>query len=286
MTGRISDLAAQTGADLAAGDLLELVDVSDTSLAATGTNEKITADELAKGLATTLGVVGRDKIWDSAGDVLIGTGADAGARLAIGSAAGKALVADPHATNKASINFPHGVEEALRGTASTSLGTTIDRGVLVEGNFAALSTGRLTIVRICFPKGLPITNISFWSATTALSVGVNQWFSVFDLSLNKLAVTADDTNTAWAANTKKTLTVASGPFVTTYAGLHYLGVMVKATTVPTLIAQVAAVVGVRAGSGTTFLCAAADSSLTNPASCPSTAGVSGSIGGTVYAEVS
>lgn len=48
---RVSALTSQTGAGLASGDLFETVDVSDTSMAATGTNKKVTATELATGLA-------------------------------------------------------------------------------------------------------------------------------------------------------------------------------------------------------------------------------------------
>lgn len=48
MTGRISDATALTAATLAAGDTFEVNDVSDTSLAATGTNKKIVKSELLK----------------------------------------------------------------------------------------------------------------------------------------------------------------------------------------------------------------------------------------------
>lgn len=50
MTGKITDLGSLTGANFNAGDLLEVVDVTDTSLAATGTNKKSRADEVAIGL--------------------------------------------------------------------------------------------------------------------------------------------------------------------------------------------------------------------------------------------
>jgi hypothetical protein len=46
MAGEISTLTALTGANTATGDLLEIVDVSDTTMAATGTNKKITRVEL------------------------------------------------------------------------------------------------------------------------------------------------------------------------------------------------------------------------------------------------
>lgn len=57
---KITDYSALTGANVATGDLFEIVDVSDTSLAATGTNKKITAQELAKYVgATTARVSGQ-----------------------------------------------------------------------------------------------------------------------------------------------------------------------------------------------------------------------------------
>lgn len=49
---KITGLAALTGANLATGDLFEMVDVSDTTMDTTGTNKKMTASELAIGIAT------------------------------------------------------------------------------------------------------------------------------------------------------------------------------------------------------------------------------------------
>jgi hypothetical protein len=43
---KITDLASITGANTASGDQLVMVDVSDTSMAASGTDKKITRDEL------------------------------------------------------------------------------------------------------------------------------------------------------------------------------------------------------------------------------------------------
>lgn len=51
---KITDLGAQTGAALATGDHLVTVDISDTSMSATGTDKRITASELAIGLAPLL----------------------------------------------------------------------------------------------------------------------------------------------------------------------------------------------------------------------------------------
>lgn len=287
---RITGLTAITGANIATGDLVPVVDISDTADAisggAGGSDKKITADELAKALATTLGIVGRDKIWDNAGDIAIGSGADTAVALPIGTAAGKALVADPNATNKASIQFPLSVTDTYCGLATTKLASTFQRAQAVEANIGILSTGRLSVAAIFLPKGLPVTSITFMSATTAASVPLNQWFALFDDARGKLAVTADDTTTAWAANTAKTLTVTGGPFVTTYAGLYYVGLMVLATTVPTIAcigSMGAATFRTHPAGG--IPAAVADSSLTNPASCPATFTDVSSLTALPYAEI-
>lgn len=55
MAGKITDYGSLTGANAASDDLIEIVDVSDTTLAATGTNKKITQAELAIALETIAG---------------------------------------------------------------------------------------------------------------------------------------------------------------------------------------------------------------------------------------
>lgn len=235
---------------------------------------------------TTLGAgvpMATDPLWDAAGDLAIGTGADTGVKLTVSTAAGAAPCADPNATNKLSWQYPHGVEAAVRGTTS-SLASTYDRATSTETDEGSLSTGRLNLYRIFLPKGLSVTTISFWSMTTAVSVGANQWFALFDSTRAKLAVTADDTSTAWAANTKKTLTVTSGPYVTTTTGWYYLGIMIKATTCPSLAAAASGgLANIRAAAP--IPCGTADTGLTNPASCPSTAASPANNIRMVYAEI-
>ena len=51
MPGKISELAVLTGATAATGDLVEVVDISDTSMAVSGTNKKLTLS----GLSTVAG---------------------------------------------------------------------------------------------------------------------------------------------------------------------------------------------------------------------------------------
>lgn len=119
---------------------------------------------------------------------------------------------------------------------------TVDRDMCYEVNTAVLSSGRLSLQAIWLPAGITINSISFWSATTAGATLTNQLFGLYDNNLNRLATSASDGATAWAANSRKTLALTT-PFTTTYTGLHYLGIMVAATTVPTLKGNTAKVGG-------------------------------------------
>lgn len=125
---------------------------------------------------------------------------------------------------------------------SGALYETFDRNLCDEVNTAVLSTGRLSLQAIYLPAGVTINSISFWSATTAGATITNQLFGLFDSSYNLLRSSVNDTTTAWAANSKKTLSLTSA-FTTTYSGIHYLGIMVAATTVPTIKGNTAKVGG-------------------------------------------
>jgi hypothetical protein len=110
---------------------------------------------------------------------------------------------------------------------------TFSRNLCDEVNTAVLSSGRLSLQSIWLPVNTTISSISFWSATTAGATLTNQLFGLYDINLNLLRSSTNDTSTAWAANARKTLSLTS-TFTTTYSGLYYLGIMVAATTVPTL----------------------------------------------------
>ena len=66
---RISELTSITGANLADADLLVVVDVSDPTMAASGTNKKITMAELAKDSALTDNLIAKTTLTTD-GDVL------------------------------------------------------------------------------------------------------------------------------------------------------------------------------------------------------------------------
>lgn len=102
-------------------------------------------------------------------------------------------------------------------------------------NVAALTTQVMTSTAIYLHAGDVVTNLTFMSATTAAGTPTNWWFALYSTASTPalLGQTADQTNTAWAANTPKTVALAT-PYTVTTSGVHYASVMVKATTPPTL----------------------------------------------------
>ncbi|MDX2539787.1 right-handed parallel beta-helix repeat-containing protein [Streptomyces scabiei] len=111
------------------------------------------------------------------------------------------------------------------------------------GSTSTPTSGTLYLVPIWLPKGLVISNLAFVSGGTAASSPTNWWFTLHNSSRVALARTADQTTTAWAANTIKSLAIAqttagtASSYTTTYSGLHYIGVMIKASTVCSLISE-------------------------------------------------
>lgn len=105
----------------------------------------------------------------------------------------------------------------------------------------ALASGVLTSVRVKLFAGDVITNISVRSGATAAGTPTNYWFALYSNTGTPalLAQTADQTSTAWAANTTKTLALSSAQTIGT-TGYYWVGVMVAATTPPTLLGSVAA----------------------------------------------
>lgn len=112
---------------------------------------------------------------------------------------------------------------------TSSIGESIDRGIGMVNSVTAMTSGQLLVVAIDLPAHRTINSIAFMSGSAAAVNPTHQWFVIADSALNVLGKTADDTSAAWAANTQKPLALAT-PFVTTYTGLYYVGVLVTATT--------------------------------------------------------
>jgi hypothetical protein len=104
----------------------------------------------------------------------------------------------------------------------------------------ALATGVMTAVRIKLSAGDVVTNISVRSGATAAGTPTNYWVALYSNESTPalLSQSADQTSTAWAANTTKTLALAAAQTITT-PGYYWAAVMVTATTPPTLLGSVA-----------------------------------------------
>jgi len=105
----------------------------------------------------------------------------------------------------------------------------------------ALATGVMTSVPIFLQAGDVVTNLSFRSGATAAGTPTNYWFAIYSDAATPalLAQTADQTSTAWAANTTKTLAL-SAPYTVPKTGIYWAAIMVTATTPPTLLGACAA----------------------------------------------
>lgn len=123
----------------------------------------------------------------------------------------------------------------LNGSPTGVLRENLTRGDL-GGNLAALTTQIMTAVAIPLEAGDVVTNLTFCSATTAAGTPTNWWFALYSTAATPalLGQTADQTSTAWAANTVKTVALAA-PYTVLTTGVYYAAIMVKATTVPTLL---------------------------------------------------
>ncbi len=100
-------------------------------------------------------------------------------------------------------------------------------------NASVLTTQVMSSVPLYLRAGETVTSLTFVSATTAANTPTNWWYALYDPEGDLLGQTADQTNTAWAANTAKTVALAT-PVVVSTTGWHRAACMVKATTPPTL----------------------------------------------------
>jgi hypothetical protein len=105
-----------------------------------------------------------------------------------------------------------------------------------QNNETIPATGVMTLTGIILNPGDVFTNLSFISGSTAGATLTHWWFALYDATLTLVAQTADQTSTAWAANTTKTLALTGGPFTITPAqsGYGYVAVMIAATTAPSI----------------------------------------------------
>jgi len=112
-------------------------------------------------------------------------------------------------------------------------GHTDDAG---DTGHVALVTQVMTSMPVYLHAGDVITNLAFRSGATAAGTPTNWWFALYSNAATPalLAQTADQLTAAWAANTTKQLALATVQTIRE-SGVYWAAIMVKATTVPTLI---------------------------------------------------
>jgi len=149
-------------------------------------------------------------------------------------------------------------------------------------------SGTLALIAVGLPAGLRVGTIQFVSGGGAAATPTHWWFGLYDKNLMQLALTANQTSGAWAASTAKALPVASTAagaatsFLTTYAGLYYLGIMMVAATPVTVLSGVVA---------TSILAlppvvnGTSDTGQTTPPGFPHTAAAITATTNTVYATI-
>lgn len=137
---------------------------------------------------------------------------------------------------------------------------------------ALVSTGMLNLAGgLLVPAGVTVTNITFVSSSTGAGTPTHWWFCLVDAALNVLAKTTDQTTTAWATNTAKTLALTA-PYTPTVDTPVYAGFLMTATTVITFVGSVVSAGGTGHTSLTPKLGGQSTSGLTTPASLGATAG--------------
>jgi len=100
----------------------------------------------------------------------------------------------------------------------------------------ALTTQVMTSVPLFLQAGDLVTNLTFISGGTAAGTPTNWWFALYSSAATPalLSQSADQTTAAWAADTIKTLALGTAQKIIA-SGIYWAAIMVKATTVPSLV---------------------------------------------------
>lgn len=158
-------------------------------------------------------------------------------------------------------------------TAPTgALGETCPRFAATSFSSTSLVTGTVYMRAIGLPAGVPVKNITLVTSTPQIATQVDithGWYALCDSTRHIVAISADQPGSAvWTAtNTPYTLPVlgsGGSTYITTYAGLYYIGQMVaiSAGSMPMFVASGA--VGVGVGSAAPVLMGPSSASQSTP----------------------
>lgn len=108
-----------------------------------------------------------------------------------------------------------------------------------DSGSVALTTQVMTAVPIKLAAGDVITNVNFFTGTTAAGTPTNWWGALYSNAATPalLSQSADQLTAAMAAFTKMTVALAAAQTITK-TDIYWVAIMVKATTVPTLLGQI------------------------------------------------
>jgi hypothetical protein len=179
-------------------------------------------------------------------------------------------------------------EYTFQAPANANLGLTgtlaesMDRETCPETNTAVGSSGTLNMQLIYLTAGQVVSNISLFSATQNAATPSNYFFGLYDINRALLATSANQTTSAWAANTLKTLAMTT-PYRVQVSGPYYIGYFITAATVPTLKGGTVKVGGQLANSAP-IIFGTSSTGLTT--ALPTTAGAITGTTATIYAAVS
>lgn len=163
---------------------------------------------------------------------------------------------------------PKNPDWLMDGSPSGMFRSTFPRRHIQSDVAAALTTQVMLSAAIALNTGDTVTNLTFVSGATAAGTPTNWWFALYSSAATPalLAQTADQTTTAWAANTAKTVALSTPQLIST-SGIYYVAIMVKATTPPSLLCDVLGIAGAGGAliSGQKPLAQTSGSSLTTTA---------------------
>jgi hypothetical protein len=164
---------------------------------------------------------------------------------------------------------------------TVAIAETLPRWAVTGSNTP--TSGLLNLTPIWLPKGAVISNLSWFNGGPAGATMTHQWAAIYNSARVQLAVTADKTTTAipsFAAFTWAIAAIASGASTTytaTYTGLHYVGLMIAATTMPAPVGP-----GVSGFTNTAPAFGASDTAQTTTPAFPHTAAAPTSTSASYY----
>lgn len=181
------------------------------------------------------GSVATDAIWDAAGDLAVGTGADAAARLAVGSV-GDILGVTGSPAGAAWVKQKGFYLMPQPGGGQPDwIAETIPRDS--AANNTAPTTAQLYLMAIQLEAGMVVSNFTLRTSTTPMSGGTNQWMCLLDAGRVQLAASADQALAVMAGSTYFTWPVATllggagASYTIPTTARYYIGLALKATAV-------------------------------------------------------